>query len=170
MIAEGSECCVYTPEKGYLESIGWNGITYSQTIEGAFSFPRREAAIDALEWLPSGSVIVDVESLLGKESEGGATIESKEVIAPNLTVKYNDKPLVWGRDSRDLDGLSDCDLLIELCHRVVDYHATSLKFHDCERGTLDEVMDNDNNYCRVREVVKHVLGIDLEYVEKGRAS
>lgn len=74
--------------------------------------------------------------------------------------------LVWNRDVRDLEGLSDRELLKELCQRVVDYHASSLKFHDCERGTPDEVLDNDNNYCRVREVVKQVMGIDLEYVEE----
>ena len=32
--------------------------------------------------------------------------------------------------------------------------------------TPDDVQDNDNNYCRVREVVKQVMGIDLEYVEE----
>ena len=74
--------------------------------------------------------------------------------------------LVWNRDVRDLEGLSDRELLEELCRRVVDYHASSLKFHDCERGTPDDVQNNDNNYCRVREVVKQVMGIDLEYVEE----
>ena len=83
-----------------------------------------------------------------------------------VMIEFDGKPLLWNRDARDLDGLSDRDLLEELCRRVVDYHATSLKFHDCERGTPDEVLDNDNNYCRVREVVQQVLGIDLEYVEE----
>lgn len=75
-------------------------------------------------------------------------------------------PLAWNRDARDLEGLSDRELLEELCKRVIDYHASSLKFHDCEWGTPDEVLDNDNNYCRVREVVKQVMGIDLECVEE----
>ena len=86
-----------------------------------------------------------------------------------VTIAFNGKPLVWNRDARDLDGISDRDLLEELCHRVVDYHATSLKFYDCERGAPDEVLDNDNNYCRVREVVQRVIGIDLEYVEEVKA-
>jgi len=81
-------------------------------------------------------------------------------------IEYDHRLLIWDRDARDLDGLSDRDLLEELCRRVVDYHATSLKFHDCERGTPTEVLDNDNNYCRVREVVQQVLGIDLEYVKE----
>ena len=83
-----------------------------------------------------------------------------------VMIVFNGKPLTWDRDARDLDGFSDRDLLEEHCRRVVDYHVTSLKFHDCERGTSDELMENDNNYCRVREVVQQVLGIDLEYVEE----
>ncbi len=85
---------------------------------------------------------------------------------PEQMVEYDHKPLMWNSEARDLDGLSDRELLEELCRRVVDYHASSLKFHDCERGTADELMENDNNYCRVREVVQQVLGIDLEYVEE----
>ncbi len=85
---------------------------------------------------------------------------------PERMVEYDHKPLMWNREEKDLDVLSDRELLEELCRRVVDYHATSLKFHDCEGGTADELMENDNNYCRVREVVQQVLGIDLEYVEE----
>lgn len=77
-----------------------------------------------------------------------------------------DKPLEWNRDPRDLDGLSDRELLMELCHRVIDHHGSSIKFYDCERNTQDMLMEDDNNYCRVREVVKYVTGIDLEYVEE----
>lgn len=77
-----------------------------------------------------------------------------------------DSPLEWSREPRDLDGLSDRELLIELCCRIIDYHGSSVKFFDCERGAPDMLMENDNNYCRVREVVKHVTGIDLEYVEE----
>lgn len=78
---------------------------------------------------------------------------------------YDNKPLQWKREPRDLDGLSDRELLIELCQRVIDYHGSSIRFFDCDLGTPDELMENDNNYCRVREVVKHVTGIDIEYVE-----
>ena len=55
---------------------------------------------------------------------------------------------------------------MELCHRVIDHHGSSIKFYDCERNTPDKLMEDDNNYCRVREVVKHVTGIDLEHVEE----
>ena len=83
-----------------------------------------------------------------------------------MAIECNSVRLDWNRKARDLDVLSDRALLEELCRRVVDYHATSLKFHDCERGTANELLENDNNYCRVREVVQHVIGIDLEYVEE----
>ena len=76
----------------------------------------------------------------------------------------DDKPLVWNREPIDLQGLTDRELLSELCRRVIDYHGSSIRFFDCDQGTPDELMENDNNYCRVREVVKHVTGVDLEYV------
>ena len=82
-----------------------------------------------------------------------------------VMIEFNGKPFMWNRDARDLDGLSDRELIEELCRRVVDYHAASLKFHDGERGTPAELIENDNNCCRVREMVKHVLDIDLEDVE-----
>ena len=75
-------------------------------------------------------------------------------------------PLEWNRGARDLEGVADRELLEELCRRVIDYNTTSIKFYDGERGTLDEILANDNNYCRVREVVRQVLGIDMEYVEE----
>lgn len=75
-----------------------------------------------------------------------------------------DEPLDWNREAVDLDDLSDRELLVELCRRVIDYHGTTMHFFDCERGTRDMLMENDNNYCRVREVVRHVIGVDLEYV------
>ena len=78
----------------------------------------------------------------------------------------DDKPLVWNREAIDLQGLTDRELLVELCRRVIDYHGTTMHFFDCERGTRDMLMENDNNYCRVREVVKHVTGVDLEYVSE----
>ena len=77
---------------------------------------------------------------------------------------YENKPLQWNREAIDLGGLTDRELLIELCRRVIDYHGASVRFFDCNRGTPDMLMDNDNDYCRVREVVKHVTGVDLEYV------
>lgn len=163
---EDTEYYVYTPDKGFLESIGWNGISHSQIIEGEFSFLSCEVEVDVLASLPSGSLVIDGESLSDLERLTEGTVESKDVIVRKATVKCDNALFVWNRVARDLDGLSDRDLLEELCCRVVDYHATSLKFHDCERGTVDELMENDNNYCRVREVVQQVLGIDLEYVEE----
>ena len=145
---ENREYYIHTPDKGFFVSMGWNGITYAKSINGAFSFTSKSAARDALESLPYGSRIIVAESL------------------PKRMIEHDGLPLMWNRDARDLDGLSDRELLEELCQRVVDYHASSLKFHDCERGTPDDVLDNDNNYCRVREVVKQVMGIDLEYVEE----
>lgn len=145
---ESREFYIHTPDKGFFESMGWNGITYAKSIDGAFSFTSKNAAKDALGSLPSGSQIIDAEAL------------------PESMIEHDGLPLMWNRDSRGLDGLSDHELLEELCRRVSDYHASSLKFHDCERGTPDDVLDNDNNYCRVREVVKQVMGIDLEYVEE----
>ena len=143
-----SEYLIYTPGEGFFESMGWNGISYSKSVDGAFSFTSKSAVHDALESLPSGSHVLDSRSL------------------PRKMIEHDGLPLIWNRDARDLKGLSDCDLLKELCQRVVDYHASSLKFHDCERGTPDEILDNDNNYCRVREIVKQVIGVDLEYVEE----
>ena len=143
-----SEYYIYTPNRGFFESMGWNGVSYSKSIGGAFAFTKKGAARDVLVDLSSDSYIIDAESL------------------PERMIEYDHKTLLWNRDARDIDGLSDRDLLEELCRRVVDYHASSLKFHDCERGTVDELMENDNNYCRIREVVQHVLGIDLEYVEE----
>ena len=143
-----SEYYVHTPDNGFFESMGWNGISYSKSVDGAFSFTSKSAAKDALESLPCGSRIIAAESL------------------PERMVEYDHTTLFWNRDAIDIDVLSDRELLEELCRRVVDYHASSLKFHDCERGTPDEIIDNDNNYCRVREIVKQVLGIDLEYVEE----
>lgn len=140
------EYYIHTPDKGFFESMGWNGISYAKSIKGAFLFPCKSAAKDAIESLPSGSRIIDAESL------------------PERMVEYDHATLLWNREAIDIEGLSDRELLEELCRRVVDYHASSLKFHDCERGTPDEVIDNDNNYCRVREIVEHVMGIDLEYV------
>ena len=66
-----------------------------------------------------GSLIIDAESL------------------PGRMVEYGHTTLLWNRDARDVDGLPDRELLEELCQRVVDYHASSLKFQDCERGTPD---------------------------------
>lgn len=38
---------------------------------------------------------------------------------------------------------------------------------DCRRSnTIGELIENDNNHCRVREVVQQVLGIDLTHVEE----
>lgn len=81
-------------------------------------------------------------------------------------VIYEDKSLVWNREALDLGELTDRELLNELCRRVIDYHGSSIRFFDCDQGTPDELMENDNNYCRVREVVKHVTGVDLEYVSE----
>lgn len=57
------------------------------------------------------------------------------------------------------------DLIIEPCRRVINYHGTTMHFliANVVLG-IDMLMENDDNYCRVREVVKHVIGIDLEYV------
>ena len=148
MSVSSHEYLIYTRGEGFFESMGWNGITYAQSVDGAFSFTSKSAAKDALESLPCGSRIIAAESL------------------PETMIECDHTALLWNREARDLDGLSDRELLEELCRRVVDYHASSLKFHDCDLGTPDEVLDNDNNYCRVREVVQQVLGIDLEYVEE----
>ena len=148
MSGSSHEYLIYTPGEGFFESMGWNGISYSKSVDAAFYFNSKRVALDALESLPPGSHVLDVKSL------------------PEKMIEHDGLHLMWNRDVRDLEGLSDRELLEELCRRVVDYHASSLKFHDCERGTPDEVLDNDNNYCRVREVVKQVMGIDLEYVEE----
>lgn len=148
MSVSSHEYLIYTRGEGFFESMGWNGITYAQSVDGAFSFTSKSAAKDALESLPCGSRIIAAESL------------------PETMIECDHTALLWNREARDLDGLSDRELLEELCRRVVDYHASSLKFHDCDLGTPDEVLDNDNNYCRVREVVQQVLGTDLEYVEE----
>ena len=94
------------------------------------------------------------------------TFKVGEKMIQSQTFDCDSRFFALNRDAIDLAGLSDRELLEELCRRVIDYHATSLKFHDCERGTPIEVLDNDNNYCRVREVVKHVLDIDLEHSEE----
>ena len=146
--------CLYMPNKGFIEYIDKGGVSYARSIGKAMCFPCREAVKNLLECRPPKSTVVEVE----RHAEG---------VREPYKVYCEDKAFAWSRQAIDVACRSDRELLEELCHRVIDYHATSLKFHDCERGTPDEVMDNDNNYCRVREVVKHVLGIDLEYLEEG---
>lgn len=41
---------------------------------------------------------------------------------------YENKPLQWNREAIDLGGLTDRELLIELCRRVIDYHGSSVRF------------------------------------------
>ncbi len=149
----GLEYCIHVPNKGFVEYIGRGGVTYARSIGKAMCYSCRQAAKSLLECLSPKSVLIEVKQQMERTNGGHE-------------VYCNGKAIAWNREAIDVESLSDRDLLEELCRRVIDYHVTSLKFHNPERGTPDEVMENDNNYCRVREVVKHVMGIDLECVEE----